>query len=516
MKTHANHQQHQRPRNWTSSGNTGSSKTKDQYKTHMDSITRQLEQLTLALQASNQLAITQRGGAPDPTIARYCFVCGMIHIYANNPNHCPATEGLVNERLIAYSQSKRRYTLPNGEELPQVPDGQTGGLAAYLRGQAANIGASSKGQTPRAAGTSMRSDFKCDTPHQASSGTVGCLGLSDEYGHSILGGSAFALSSFPGDTFTADPALCLGTDTSNRYNPISRPNKGKQKAMEDPPNRQTFQHPGMNAAPAPPTTTTQQNPKPAQHLSKPAVTEIPPLNNPINCQDGWRASQPSNKANCTPTQQDVSMRDETKKPTVTGPQYHFTSDLQENFKVRDVWDNLLKQKVQVTIEELIGGSPALQKIVTDSTRTRRKYVGNREASASALSSYDLVEGGLDPTVSGDLMIDVDCDKEQLAEFLVHYSSAIMCMPAKKFFAMVTGVMDVKINGVVFRAMIDTGLELNVSGPDIPEKGKISLDFEGMKWSLKGIHGGPERLAGVMTDVPIQLGSHKFPHHVFVC
>ncbi|KAJ3963284.1 hypothetical protein EV361DRAFT_990759 [Lentinula raphanica] len=72
-----------------------------------------------------------------------------------------------------------------------------------------------------------------------------------------------------------------------------------------------------------------------------------------------------------------------------------------------------------------------------------------------------------------------------------------------------------IGGRQFRAMIDTGSELNVGAEDIPEKTGMPMDLEGMKWGLKGIHGEPEQLRGVIVDLPMKIGKYEFPHHLFI-
>lgn len=89
------------------------------------------------------------------------------------------------------------------------------------------------------------------------------------------------------------------------------------------------------------------------------------------------------------------------------------------------------------------------------------------------------------------------------------------MPMKKYFAMTTGIMDIKIGDVPLCAMLDSGSELNVMSYYVPEQARLVLDTEGMKWSLKGIHGGAEGLRGVVLDADIKLGSHSFPYHVFI-
>ncbi|KAF5340822.1 hypothetical protein D9758_017071 [Tetrapyrgos nigripes] len=305
---------------------------------------------------------------------------------------------------------------------------------------------------------------------------------------------------------------------------MDRSSRGKGKASEQQPSSSQ-----PRPRPNPPQAQTQLSPaqpvptqppiSPQAQQGQPSNTSIPPLTNPINREDGWKSALPSN--NGSRQHPDVTMRDETKK-IPPGPQFHFTSDIQEQYASKAVWEKIMDQPITLPLKQVIRGSPTLQKIFTESTRTRREYNSPTKASSpcSCLSSFDFASSNgrddfvLDMVSSG-LAVDADCDQSQLASFLVHYSSAIVANPASKFFVMVTGVMDVRINGVVFKAMIDTGSELNVASHDVPEQGKLLLDFEGMNWSLRGIHGGPECLAGVLADVPIQLGSYMFPHHIFV-
>ena len=81
--------------------------------------------------------------------------------------------------------------------------------------------------------------------------------------------------------------------------------------------------------------------------------------------------------------------------------------------------------------------------------------------------------------------------------------------------MVVGKFKLDVNRVVFLAMIDTGSELNVTNPSFPQKANTLVDFEGAKRSLRGIHGDLEQLQGIVADAPIKIGSHFFPHHLFV-
>ncbi len=110
----------------------------------------------------------------------------------------------------------------------------------------------------------------------------------------------------------------------------------------------------------------------------------------------------------------------------------------------------------------------------------------------------------------------DIEPEQLQQFFSYHSNAVTAVPTKKYLAMVTGILKVKINGEFVNCMIDTGSELNVASMSVYEtNNNLALDYAGMDWSLKGIHGGPEQLAGLLTDVPLMLGEHEFSHHMFL-
>ncbi len=107
------------------------------------------------------------------------------------------------------------------------------------------------------------------------------------------------------------------------------------------------------------------------------------------------------------------------------------------------------------------------------------------------------------------------DSYHMHEFLRCYGNAVAQVPCTHYFAMATGSFHLTINGTDFTAMIDTGSELNLATVSLPACCGLAVDFEGMKWSLKGIHGDPERLSDCATDVPLHIGSHDFIHHLFI-
>ncbi len=64
-----------------------------------------------------------------------CFVCGRSGDGLTHPLHpsrCPETRALLSEGLIVFNRSSSRYTLPNGDDLPNVR-GFEGGVAAFVR-----------------------------------------------------------------------------------------------------------------------------------------------------------------------------------------------------------------------------------------------------------------------------------------------------------------------------------------------------------------------------------------------
>jgi len=121
-------------------------------------------------------------------------------------------------------------------------------------------------------------------------------------------------------------------------------------------------------------------------------------------------------------------------------------------------------------------------------------------------------------MSGDVRtacIDTEEDLARLPEVIMRYSSAISSVPTDKFYAMVTEYVTVKINDIQYTCLIDCGSELNVVEGDVIDQTGVPIDFVEMKWSLKGIHGEPERLKGVAKDLQLSIGSRDFPHHFFV-
>ncbi|KAJ7429332.1 hypothetical protein FB451DRAFT_1519524 [Mycena latifolia] len=451
----------------------------------VEDLTRLLENLSLNLAMMNSANQAQNSASNSAAPAgnatgangltgvlpRRCFICSKTGTHPLHPTRCPETKALLDAGLIQYDSARNRIVMPDGSDLPRTPLGFTGGVADFIR-------------------TQKREEEQAQNHARAHS-----IGLS--YGNErVLKGDVFAVSSLGASDYYADPVTRTGKDSA-RHDPIKRPeNKGKARERDAPP------HLPAHPAPGP---------------TRPQEPSMPPPSNPINRSDGWKESRPSNSK----PREDVVMKDVNKKPEKSTPSYHFTSDIQDLADPKVLFQKILDLNISVPLFQLIGASPPLQKLLGESTRIRRDYT-TKSAEYSFCDSDEFAGGEYDDAVHaayteviGNRRQVFVHNTDRLPEFLMRYSSAIARVPEKRFFAMTTGSMTVTIGGVEFTAMIDCGSELNLAGKSVPARASLPVDFEGMKWSLKGIHGNPEQLQGCATDVPMRIGRHDFPHHLFV-
>jgi hypothetical protein len=62
------------------------------------------------------------------------------------------------------------------------------------------------------------------------------------------------------------------------------------------------------------------------------------------------------------------MRDTTKRPAT--PQFHITTDIQEQARPSEVLDKVLETTVEIPVFQLLGSSPVLQKLLNEKTKTK--------------------------------------------------------------------------------------------------------------------------------------------------
>jgi hypothetical protein len=450
----------------------------------VDELAKQLERLNLKIAAltpgnvpQNAQANTSIGGnlGQGTALGRRCFMCAK-QIDESHPiglRNCPETHKLLSANLIRYDTIAQRYVQQDGTDLPRVPPGFIGGVAEYMR---AVIRDRNANNTPQVARTSA-------------------IGLS--YGVTqVLGGDNFAVTSLDQPYREADPVTRSGRDTE-RFDPMKRP-EHKGKTREVPPHMNIPT--GPVAAPAP-----------HQTPAKPVTEVLPRPPNPINREDGWKGSRPANPRT---KNEDIIMRD-AKKPAQS-EKYHITSEIQERADAKAIFETVLKTSVTLPLLELVGLSPQLQKLFTESTRSRREYDNKSAESSVRFGEVETTYYNQDDIVSSNHRhLYADADPEELSDFIVRYGNAIAKVPENRYFAMSTGSITIHIGDIELTVMIDTGSELNLASRSVPSRCHIPVDFEGMKWALKGIHGGPEQLRGCATDVPMKIGGHNFSHRIFV-
>ena len=448
--------------------NVANNKTpKPRNDTSIEALTQQLQQLSLS-QAQLMSALSGLSSSSNQTTKsseKKCFICGLPGTHRLHPRYCQETAKLITEKLITFANELQRYTLMDGSNLPVVPY-YPGGIAQYLRDE-------------RAKSTSG--------PGNATA-SIGSVYLN---GHQALREGIIPITQEDyEDMIHSNAVTRTGKDTTARMNPYQKLEHSKAKSSPpNIPNKPTAQVPRSN------------------HPTQPPNLPTPPS---INTQEGWKEGRSGKPKDVK--MKDVNAKDEPKRGT---PQYHFTSDIQEQVSIDAIQNAIFDQKITVSLRDIIGISPALQKKITDSTKTRREYstktgeydiIAPEAEQVLAQTSYATVR----ETMKNFYMPDTD----EIQTFLVRHSNAVALKPTKML-AMTTGVFTAKFCGQSLKFMVDTGSELNLIPERLLSISGLALDFAGSQWSLKGVNGDPVGLRGCCMDVEVQIGSHRFDHHFFV-
>ncbi|KAJ3994436.1 hypothetical protein F5050DRAFT_1696149 [Lentinula boryana] len=477
----------------------------------INDLAKQLQALTLAMNAMQERV--NSGGnvqvntprAPTAPITgapiRRCFICGKLSgqegSHPLGPRNCPETNRLIAEQLITFNNQSLKYTLPDGNDLPRVPPGWTGGVSSYLR----HLRSASQGT---------------HTPNRDESSRLTRSTSSVELMYDnaeVLGNNGFALDSFPYDAY---PTTRSGRDTSQRLDPrtqVNRPDRVQQARAP----RGNIMIPQVQLVPM---SSVLPHQIPQQVRFAPETSNIPqvPPTQPVTVPPRVNIPQPSNPINRN-DEKDVEMKD-SNVPKSNQPQYHFTSKVQEQADANGLLTRIGQMAVEVPLFQLLGLSPQLSKLMAENTRTKREYGVPKEGtskSAEYLESDDdavaAISAAFGPE-STERHAYVE-PNDSINDFVFRCSNAAAQIPTNRFFAMTVGDIKLTINGIEFTAMIDTGSELNVAGEHLPEAAGLPMDFDGMRWSLKGIHGDFERLRGCAIDTPMRIGGRTFVHHIFI-
>ncbi|KAF8145889.1 hypothetical protein K438DRAFT_1991352 [Mycena galopus ATCC 62051] len=98
--------------------------------TSVDDIARQLERLTLALNAQSNNTGASNGGNQQSNAQPSQNQGGQMKARLRN---CNETQDLLNANVIRYDLNTSRYVQADGSDLPRTPPGYPGGVADYMR-----------------------------------------------------------------------------------------------------------------------------------------------------------------------------------------------------------------------------------------------------------------------------------------------------------------------------------------------------------------------------------------------
>ncbi|KAF8634385.1 hypothetical protein AX17_004207 [Amanita inopinata Kibby_2008] len=396
---------------------------------------------------------------------RRCYMCDQVGSHRLGISHCPETNRLIDEGLIKYSD-RGKIVRTDSSPLPRAQVGN-GGIAHTLREERSQ----NKGKFVE--GRPLLS-----TSH------VGLM----YNGRDVLSDRTVGIASVDG-THLALPVTRSQVKKDNRWDPLRRPeDKNRQ------PDLNTREPASQARVPAaPPNTQDRQD-------VRMNIEEQPTRPHPANTEEGWREQVRAKKQ--------AAHRDEGGKAKGAG--WHYTSQIQESIDGDDVQEKILGTTVTLSIKEILGISADLQKRFTNLTKTKRSENVAKNACIHFEDNGDVENA---PFVPETMQISFD-DNQDTDNVATRYSSAIMLEPPS-ILAWMTGRFEAVMAGRRVKCMIDTGSELNLISDTLFRQTSLPLETDGVKWSLKGINGEAVPMIGLLRNVPVDIGGHRFDHHFFV-
>ena len=418
--------------------------------------------------------------------ARACFMCGKTEgvdlDHRINIRDCPDTRDLIASDVIRFSPLGV-LVRADGSPLPRSPGPGTGGIAAILR-QEANGNQSAKGKERDA------------PPHQQFARTVMNVGLCAG-GRPVLGGSTTAVST---ETVYAFP-------TTRAQAKAGKDDVEKQVRFEEerqaPTWKKTYRSPHVH--------------KPAdvagEFTKKYGASQVPAAPHPANTEEGWREKQHQKARVDDATDDEGKNRPKMAKSN----SYRFTSTIQEQISTDAVREQILDSKVTLSLREILGMSPELQRIMQALVKTRREFGVKAGEWANDDITADTVGedvGTMAPDEPGAALLTYNQETEDLHDILQRYASAV-AIGAKKHFAMTCGLVKGVFGSEKVTFLVDSGSELNLITRRVWEQTDVAIDEDGQRWSLRGIGGESVSLLGCARDAPVQIAGKNFDHSFFV-
>ncbi|KAJ3831438.1 hypothetical protein F5878DRAFT_647630 [Lentinula raphanica] len=225
------------------------------------------------------------------------------HVDGSVPAKCPEMPNLVRENLVVYDYIARKYTLPNGQDLPRIPFGVSGGVAGMLRGNSSSNPTNGVERTGPVLSASPAS-FSYGNTDVFGNDVFGVASLDQQRMDEVMEGQVY-------------PSLRSGRETA-RFNPSSQQGRENKKRVDRDPNnfdKPGYRPPVVRGVPPEPTITTEK-PGRKEDSERMAKIEVPVPPNPINRQEGWKKSQPSTSKGKEKSERDIEMS-ESKVPAGT-------------------------------------------------------------------------------------------------------------------------------------------------------------------------------------------------------
>ncbi|KIP01283.1 hypothetical protein PHLGIDRAFT_39869, partial [Phlebiopsis gigantea 11061_1 CR5-6] len=424
-----------------------------------------------------------------PMSPRSCYMCGKVEgvdlDHRLNIKLCPQTQDLLEKGLIKFCPKTSQLIRANNAELPRSRGPGTGGIANVIRNEEV-----------------LRTRSRDAPPHQHLANSCN-IGLYCD-GRPVIQDSAYAAAA---DTVYVFPTTRSQTKAAGEVD------KQVRFEEEDQPAASTSKSPAWKAIYKSPNI--QQPADDAGKFTRVRTSEkTSTAPHPANTEDGWRAQEKQRttdrRARIEEIPDEPVFSERTKGKSSP---YRFTSTIQEQVSLDGVEKQLLGTKIALTLREILGMSPELQKHMQSLVKTRREF-------ANRAGEWDLGMSEADPEVVAlrtdepGAAIVAFGETEDLRAILERYAHAV-ALGSRKHFAMQSGLVQGNFGSEKVTFLIDSGSELNVIARRVWEQTDVPVDSDGSRWSLRGISGDPVSLLGCCRDAPVQLGGKNFDHHFFV-
>lgn len=424
---------------------------------------------------------------------RVCYMCGKVE--GADLDHrlgmkiCPLTQDLVARGVIKFNNQTGQLVRSNGSDLPRSLGAGSSGIAALLRNEDAS-----------------RARSRDLPPHQVSSSNCLNIGLYRNE-EPVIGGNTYAASAesvyaFPTTRSQTKAAADIQKQVHFDDEKIPGPSTTPKPVWKNIYKAPNVQKPGDDAT------------KFTRLRTDDKVSSAP---HPVNTEEGWRGQKKQKQVDRRAWIEEVPEDTPAERYKAKSLPYRFTSTIQDQVSIDSVEKQLLNTQVTLSLREIIGVSPELQKHIQTLVKTRREFnahagTGEHDVKHSDANDDTIEEFRTDEP--GVALLTFDENRESLHALMERYAGAV-ALGARKYFAMQSELVQGVFGNEKVTFLIDSASELNIISRRVWEQTKVPVDTDSSRWTLRGIGGEPVALIGCCRDAPIQLGGKNFDHHFFV-